>query len=163
MRRFCTAFVLAFAGIAPASADQPFDQIVAAERAFAADAMARTPRAAFVSAFARDSLVISPDGPVDGREYYNGRPEFRSTIEWGPEAAEVSLSGDIGYTYGPAIYRSVADPEAPPAYGHFFSIWERDSNGRFFVVHDIGVSLGPFSASFAVIVTVPVAPDVSML
>jgi ketosteroid isomerase-like protein len=141
MRRVFLPFWLGLAAASGVQAGDPaFEQVVAAERAFAADAMARTPRAAFVSAFARDALVIAPDGPVSGREYYAQRPEFRSTIEWGPEAAEVALSGDLGYTYGPAIYRSVADPAAPPSYGHYFSIWERDANGSFFVVHDIGIS-----------------------
>lgn len=147
MRRAIALAFLALASNPPVQADPAFDQIVAAERGFAADAMRRTPRAAFVSAFAHDSLVISPDGPVNGRDYYAGKPEFKSTIEWGPEAAEVALSGDLGYTYGPSIYRSIADREAPAAYGHYFSIWERDAAGTFFVVHDIGV---PHSAAAVV-------------
>ena len=96
-----------------AAADPAYEAIVAAERAFAADAAAHGAKSAFLAAFADDALVYTAGGPTLGRAYYASRPEFASAIVWSPEAAEVAASGDLGYTYGPAEYSTIADPEAP--------------------------------------------------
>ena len=158
MRPYLPLFALLLCPIPAPAADTPFDQIVAAERAFAADAAARGVKAAFVAAFADDSLVYTPDGPADGRALYAARPESPLAIAWGPEAAEVAASGDLGYTYGPAEYSSIDDPKAPHRYGHYFSIWERGSDGVFKVVHDVGASHGEAAQATTATRRGPAAP-----
>lgn len=157
MRR--RAIVLLLLAVAPvAAAGDAFEEIVAAERAFAADAAARGAKAAFVAAFADDALVYTPDGPAAARARYAARPEFTVAITWAPEAAEVAASGDLGYTYGPAEYRSLGDPAAPRSWGHYFSIWERGAGGAFQVVHDVGVSHGEAAQPRTAVPRGPAAP-----
>lgn len=153
------AIPLLLAALPLAASADPFDGIVAAERAFAADAAARGARTAFVAAFADDALAYTAEGPKPGRAWYASRPEFAVAIAWGPEAAEVAASGDLGYTYGPAEYRSLAEPEAPHSWGHYFSIWERDPAGAFRVVHDVGVSHGEVAAARSAARRGPAAPS----
>ncbi len=44
---------------------------------------------------------------------------------WRPLFAEVSLSGDLGYTYGSFEYNSVANPDSIISIGTYVSVWKK--------------------------------------
>ena len=44
----------------------------------------------------------------------------------------------MGYTTGPAEYRPSADA-APTGFGHYTSVWQRQSDGRYLVLIDVGI------------------------
>ena len=129
--------VASFSTLPVALADD-FDDMVAAERAFAADAGARSTRAAFLAALADDGLVFAP-GPSNGQRVWQARPENKNRLEWAPELAEISASGDLGYTSGP--WRFTPDgAEKPAGFGHFFTIWRKGADGKWKVLIDHGIS-----------------------
>lgn len=131
-------FVLASFSVAPLALADDFDDMVAAERAFAADASARGTRAAFLAALADDGLVFAP-GPGSGQRTWEARPDNKNRLEWAPELAEISASGDLGYTSGP--WRFTADgAEKPSGFGHFFTIWRKGADGKWKVLIDHGIS-----------------------
>ncbi|MBC7656129.1 MAG: nuclear transport factor 2 family protein, partial [Frankiaceae bacterium] len=109
----------------------------AAERAFDADASARSTRAAFLSALADDGLVFAP-GPSNGQRVWDLRAENKNRLEWAPELAEISASGDLGYTSGPWRF-TPAGAEKPAAFGHFFTIWRKGGDGKWKVLIDHGI------------------------
>ncbi len=82
------------------AAASDFDDMVAAERAFAADASARSTREAFLAALANDGLVFQP-GPTSGQRTWTDRAPDKNHLEWAPAMAEIAKSGDLGYTVGP--------------------------------------------------------------
>jgi len=111
-----------------------FKTLVEAELAFAADAPVRGVKTAFLEVLAMDSLLYRP-GPINGREWFAGRPdESPFTLEWAPAAAEAS--GGLGYTYGP--YK-LTPKDGEPSGGHFFSIWQVDAHGRWRLLLDNGI------------------------
>ena len=114
-----------------------YTDLVAAERAFAADASARGTRAAFLAALAEDGLVFEA-GPTSGRRHWESRPEDGSKLEWAPEVAEVSAGGDLGYTSGPWQF-TPPGAEAPVAFGHYLSVWRKGADGRWSLLIDHGV------------------------
>jgi len=117
-----------------------FDDLVSAERAFAADAGARSTRDAFLSALADDGLVLAP-APTHGKRVWEGRPVDKNRLEWAPAVAEIAVSGDLGYTSGPWRFT----PEGagkPTAFGHFFTVWRKQADGKWKVLVDHGVSHG---------------------
>jgi ketosteroid isomerase-like protein len=117
-----------------------YDDLIAAERGFAAQAQAQGVREAFIANFSDDNIGYGP-GPVMGREKWRARPAATFKLEWAPSAGEIAAAGDFGYTYGPWQLRALdAAADAAPAAGHFFSIWERDADGRFVNVFDHGIS-----------------------
>ena len=119
--------VASFLAVPLALADD-LDDMVAAERVFAADASARGTRAAFLAALADDGLVLAP-GPSNGQRVWGARPENKNRLEWAPELAEIAASGDLGYTSGP--WRFTPDgAEKPSGFGHFFTIWRKGANGK---------------------------------
>ena len=115
-----------------------FEDMVAAERAFAADASARNTRDAFLAAYDRDGVAFAP-GPKDAQRLWEGRSVNKNKLEWAPEIAEIAASGDLGYTSGPWRFTEEGD-DKPSAFGHFFSIWHKDDSGKWKLLVDHGVS-----------------------
>jgi ketosteroid isomerase-like protein len=109
--------------------------LIEAERAFAADSPVRGVKTAFLEVLAMDSLLFRP-GPVNGREWFVGRPdEAPFTLEWAPAAAE--SSGDLGYTFGP--FKLTPKDGSEAGGGHFFSIWQADARGQWRLLLDMGI------------------------
>ena len=60
-------------------------------------------------------------------------------LTWTPVGADISASGDLGYTYGTYEFRS-KDKEGKPIveYGKYTSIWKLQKDGTWKVVLDMG-------------------------
>jgi len=93
-------------------------------------------REAFLGNLAEGGILFE-GGPVDGREQWEQRPEGGAVLVWDPEIADVSGAGDMGYTSGPWEVRS-APGAAPAGWGHFVTVWRRDSTGVWKVAIDGG-------------------------
>lgn len=124
---------------AAAASGDGFDDLIAAERGFAAQAQRDGVRAAFLEHLSEDSLGYRAT-PVLARALWAARDEPAYRLEWGPSAGEIAGSGDFGYTFGPWRLTPDAPADAAPAHGHFLSVWERDARGVFRNVFDHGIS-----------------------
>ena len=64
-------------------------------------------------------------------------------LSWTPVGADISASGDLGYTYGTFEFRS-RDKEGKPTveHGKYTSIWKLQLDGTWKVVLDMGNSSG---------------------
>ena len=129
--------LLLWAATADAAMATDFEDIVAAERAFAADAGARGTREAFLAALADDSLVFQP-GPTSGQRTWTARQAGKDRLEWAPAMAEVASSGDLGYTVGPWRF-TPEGAEVPSATGWFFTLWRKQPDGHWKVLLDHGI------------------------
>lgn len=120
--------------------------VVQAERDFAARAQVVNARQAFAENFAPDSIVYGPFPEPAFPALGEPATGWPVDIQWRPAAAAISGAGDMGYTTGPAEFRKTpADP--PHRYGHYTSVWERQPDGRYEVVIDMGVDHpGPVSS-----------------
>ena len=60
-------------------------------------------------------------------------------LTWTPVGADVSASGDLGYTYGTYAFRSVDKTGKPTVeHGKYTSIWKLQKDGSWKVVLDMG-------------------------
>ena len=90
-------------------------------------------------AYAEDSVIIPrPDkAPMIGRgevsKSWAEKPAIRE-LTWKPIRAEASQSGDMGYTFGYAIYRG-ADTTT---YTNYCTIWKKQKDGSWKFVYDGG-------------------------
>jgi ketosteroid isomerase-like protein len=134
---------IVFALSMPAIADD-YSDMVNAEKAFAADASARNTRDAFLAALADDGIVFAP-GPTHGKHSWESRPINDNRLEWTPAVAEIAASGDLGFTSGPWRF-TAKGADKPVAFGHFFTIWKKQPDGKWKVLVDHGVShvMAPF-------------------
>lgn len=126
---------------APALAQTPdAAQVVAAERAFAADFPAMGLAGSFSKWSTRDAVIITGGQARTSAELFADAPQTRQPgeplIEWWPVFAGIAMSGDLGFTTGPAA-------QDGNRYGHYFTIWKRQPDGQWRWVYDGGTGADP--------------------
>lgn len=134
MRTLVFAAALAAAAAAPALAQTPdAAPVVAAERAFAADAPSMGIAGSFNKWSVPEAIVIG-GGRVQriGEAYPDGpRPADEPLLEWWPNFAGIARSGDLGFTTGGV---AVGGQRA----GHYFTVWTLQPDGSWKWVYDGG-------------------------
>jgi ketosteroid isomerase-like protein len=138
MRRAAALLMLAcLAGCAYQTSRGAAEEVMQADRDFAARAATAGLRAAFVEFAAPDAMLFRAGvGPIRGPQAIGESFDAAAsaTLVWAPEAAEVAASGDLGYTWG--WYTFTADGKSST--GNYVSIWRRvDRRWRYVI--DLGV------------------------
>jgi ketosteroid isomerase-like protein len=67
-------------------------------------------------------------------------------LTWQPTKADVSTSGDLGYTYGTYEFKAIGDNK-PTESGNYMRIWKKQANGKWRVVLDLLNPIPPATAS----------------
>lgn len=131
--------LLVFAAQARAQTGDPAP-VVAAERAFAADFPAMGLAGSFSKWSTPDAIILTGGQARTTAELFAGAPMTRRPgeplIEWWPTFAGIAMSGDLGFTTGPAR-------QDGNAYGHYFTVWKRQPDGRWLWVYDGGTDADP--------------------
>jgi ketosteroid isomerase-like protein len=114
--------------------------MVSAERAFARTSVQEGMRRAFLAYLSEDAVIFRPK-PVEGRQWFTEQKNITGQLSWEPTYAEVSSSGDLGFSTGPFQYQEQATEKNKTSavqHGHFVSVWEKQSPG-WRVVLDHGI------------------------
>jgi len=98
----------------------------------------------YMSYYADDAVEL-PNGAeaIQGKENIAKTMGFLDSkdnrLTWTPVYADISASGDLGYTYGTFEFRS-KDKDGQPTIGHgkYTSIWKKQKDGSWKVVLDMG-------------------------
>jgi ketosteroid isomerase-like protein len=138
MKTILIALVLLAASIC-ATAQNDLEKLAATERSFAALAAEKGTKQAFLENASSDAVLFIPDR-INAKEYWNARGESKGLLSWDPNYADVSSNGLLGYTTGNWEYRSAGKGGTPEAFGNFITIWQRQPDGKYKFVVDIGVS-----------------------
>jgi len=137
------SLVIAFLGIMLGCGTQqpPPDPMVLvnSERAFAAAAAEKGTRDAFLE-YSADEAVMFVPGAVRVKEHYGASPNRPGLLTWQPTFAEISSSGDLGWTTGPWEWRQNPSDSTPLATGHYITIWKRQPDSTWKFVVDVGVA-----------------------
>ena len=100
--------------------------------------------AGYMSYYADDAVEVP-----NGEAFLQGKTNIAKTmgflddknnsLTWTPIGADISFSGDLGYTYGTFEFRS-KDKEGKPVveHGKYTSIWKKQKDGNWKVVLDMG-------------------------
>jgi ketosteroid isomerase-like protein len=112
--------------------------LIAAEKAYAKLAAEKGFREASISVFADDAVIFAP-GAVNGKKYWREAKE-NPAIAWRPTFASISRSGERGYTTGSWESSKARDIQKPGAFGHFVTIWQKNTNGVWKVALDVGLN-----------------------
>lgn len=128
--------LLSMAIFGQAQAD--LQKLVDTEKAFAKLAEEKGTKAAFLANISNDAVLFLPD-QVNAKEYWLNRAESKGLLSWAPNFADVSANGLLGYTTGNWEFRPNGKGDTPTAYGEFITIWQRQPDGGYKFVVDIGV------------------------
>jgi ketosteroid isomerase-like protein len=101
----------------------------------------------YMSYYADDAVEV-PNGhaAIPGKTNIAATMGFlddkNNRLTWVPVGADISDSGDLGYTYGTWEFHS-KDKDGKPAvdYGNYTSVWKKQKDGNWKVVLDMGNSL----------------------
>ena len=111
--------------------------VASTERAFDAFTAEHGFTRGFLEFAAPDGILFRPD-PVIARDYLSARePSTDTALRWGPYRVGVAASGDLAWDTGPWTYGDNA------AHGWFFTIWERQADGRWRWALDHGSGSSP--------------------
>lgn len=117
------------------------NDIKRAEFAFAADALQRGTKAAFLTAMHDSAIVFRNAVPTLARPLWNARPDPKPgapTLRWAPTRVIAAFDGSLGFSTGPWL---LTDSTGKPlANGQFFTIWARQADGTYRWLLDNGVS-----------------------
>lgn len=92
---------------------------------------------------ADDALQLPAEAePIVGRENIYERMKPRSgsyVLRWEPKKAEVSASGDLGWTWGTYTLTTTDSAGTNKAfYGKYLNVWRKQPSGLWKVIIDIG-------------------------
>jgi uncharacterized protein (TIGR02246 family) len=98
----------------------------------------------YMSYYADDAVEVPNGGPIiQGKTNIAKGMAFLdqkdNQLIWKPVGADISASGDLGYTFGTYEFHS-KDKEGKPLveHGKYTSIWKKQKDGRWKVVLDMG-------------------------
>ena len=111
------------------------------ELAFANLAKEQGLKVAFTTYAADDAVINRGDNLIKGikaiEEYYANQKFLNVSLEWEPEFIEVAESGDLGYTYGPYIFKATdSNGKEISSEGIFHTVWKRQANSEWRYVWD---------------------------
>jgi len=61
-------------------------------------------------------------------------------LAWQPAFAGMSMAGDLGFTTGPWEFKEDVNDAKPAGYGHFVTLWKKQTDGLWKFVVDLGIS-----------------------
>lgn len=104
--------------------------------------------AAFHHYLADDGLALPFHGQPRNKDDYaqamraaqSGESDPEGVLTWEPEFADVSASGDLGYTWGQYAYRYF-DSTKTTSLGYYVTIWKKQPDGQWRFVFDAGNQL----------------------
>jgi ketosteroid isomerase-like protein len=100
----------------------------------------------YMSYYADDSVELPNGAPaIQGKANIAKTMGFlddkNNHLSWAPVGANISASGDLGYTYGTFEFRSKdKDGKSTVEHGKYTSIWKLQQDGTWKVVLDMGNS-----------------------
>jgi ketosteroid isomerase-like protein len=150
--------ILALAAAAGAQTNESRDALVRkladTERAFARTSVEHGPSLAFYEFFAEEGITLQPQPQRPRAEKPTEKDTF--AMDWKPLFSDVSQAGDLGISSGPWELTPDGAKE-PQVFGYFVSIWRRQPNGQYRVIHDLGTRTDPFDAAQRLLAWKPAA------
>ncbi len=128
--------LLSFVGVPGQDAKQ---KIYETEKAFEKMVAEKGIRDGFIEFLSPVGIMFMPD-LVNGREAWKARPASPAALTWNPIWIDVSSNGSLAYSIGNSMYRPKGKDDENIFYGHYISIWSRQSNGEYRAALDTGIN-----------------------
>lgn len=136
-------FFLLFNASLVAVAQKGLDEMIAAEKAFAAYAVANGMKAGFLKFIDTAAVMFDNGNPVNGYQLWMNKKSGAGILNWRPACAEIAASDDFGWTAGPWTFQSQSTTDSVVASGYFFTVWKKNSAGQWKFIFDVGTDAGP--------------------
>jgi len=138
---FCCVKIYAQPSVTPKNipVKSELQKLVETEQSFAAMASEKGTKTAFLSFLADDGIIFNPT-ESNGKLVWKTRAESPALLAWNPAWADISSDGKLGYTTGGWEFRPKGKTDNPTGFGEYVTLWQKQSDGLFKAVLDIGIS-----------------------
>ena len=136
---FCVVVCAVTSRAQPEKPTTELATLVNTELAFARASIEKGMDSAFVAFLSEDAVIFRPH-PVNGQQWFRSHPAPPILLTWTPGFADVSSTGDLGYTTGPWMARDKGDTTGVPDYGDFVTVWKRQRDNLWKVALDVGIA-----------------------
>jgi hypothetical protein len=122
------------------------DGLIQAEKSFAAYSVSNSTKEAFLKFLDTEGIVFENGKAVNGIEAWNKREKKPGILNWHPQYAEITYSGDFGYTTGPWTFQNSKN-DTVVARGQYATIWHINEKGEWKFLADLGVNYSLVNSS----------------
>jgi hypothetical protein len=136
------ATAVLFLFVQSAIAQKGIDNLIKAEKDFAAYSVAHSTKEAFQQFIDSNSIMFDNGKAVKAIEFWEKREKNSGVLNWRPQYAEISASEDFGYTTGPWTFQPTKS-DTVVARGQYITVWHINKNGEWKFLVDLGVSNTP--------------------
>jgi hypothetical protein len=141
-------------------AQKGIDNLIRAEKDFAAYSVAHSTQEAFLQFIDSNSIMFDEGRLVKATAFWEKREKKPGVLNWYPQFAEISASGDFGFTTGPWTYRASVN-DTVIARGQYSTVWQIDKNGQWKFLVDFGIDNKQVNEAQETILDTPKYPDSS--
>lgn len=113
-------------------------KLVETEQAFARIAAEKGTKTAFLTFLADDGIIFNPT-EANGKLVWRTREDSPALLSWNPAWADISSDGKFGYTTGGWEFRPKGKTDKPTAFGEYVTLWQKQGDGTFKAILDIGI------------------------
>jgi ketosteroid isomerase-like protein len=117
---------------------QNADALISAERDFERACIRHGIRDGFLAFVDSSGIIFTGKGPVNGKLFWTSLPVSNGVFSWTPSYAEMSLSGDWGYTTGNYEHRAKSLDDSVEQSGQYTTVWHKTDAGEWKYLVDIG-------------------------
>jgi len=116
-------------------------EIIQVEQDFAMMAKEEGVQAAFLFFAAEDAVLNRNNTVLKGKQaiqdYFEKQSLKNVQLDWKPDFVEVSLSGDLAYTYGGYTFSAMdSNGDSLQSTGIFHTVWKKQADGSWKYVWD---------------------------
>ena len=137
--KFLLAAFISISALATANAQDHAQQIYDTERAFEKAVAEKGINAGFIEFLSPVGVLFRPQ-PVNGRSWWMQQTKSPAALTWNPIKIEVSGNGALAYSIGNSVYKPKGASDTDEFYGHYISVWTRQSDGKYFAALDAGIN-----------------------
>jgi ketosteroid isomerase-like protein len=142
MRKIFSILILFSVCFQNIQAQKGIDALIQAEKDFAAYSVANNTKEAFLNFLDSAGIIFDNGKPANGITTWKKREKGPGVLNWHPQVAEISGSGDFGYTTGPWTFQNSSN-DTVVARGQYTTVWQINRKGEWKFLVDLGVSNTP--------------------
>ena len=122
---------------------QNAEALISAEKEFENTCLRNGIRDGFLAWVDSSGIEFTEKGPANAKKLWSSYPAFEGIFSWSPSYAEMSISGDWGYTTGYFEHRPKSIKDSVDEAGQYTTVWHKNVSGEWKYLIDIGNSHAP--------------------
>ena len=138
MKKLFLILILFFVCFQNIQAQKGIDSLIQAEKDFAAYSVANGTKEAFLKFLDSAGIIFNNGSPANGIMTWKKREKASGVLNWHPQVAEISGSGDFGYTTGSWTFQNSSN-DTVVARGQYTTVWQINRKGEWKFLVDLGV------------------------